>query len=182
MSWFTPQLIDSNTKEDMAFNQATSKVVCVGRNYVAHAKELNNPVPKSPLLFIKPNSTLCSLKNGIKLPKTDSSCHHELEVAILIGKALTNASKDAASESIKGVGLALDLTLRELQSSLKSKGQPWERAKAFDGACPVSKFVDVEEDLKNDAEIFLSNISFSLVKNEQLVQVGTTKDMIFHNL
>ena len=172
MSWFTPQLRSSNGSLDN-FEYPTSKVVCVGRNYVAHAKELSNPVPNRPLLFIKPNTALTTLNKEILLPQNASNCHHELEISILIGGKLSNAKESDVCASIVGIGLALDLTLRDEQSRLKEKGQPWERAKAFDGSCPVSSFLPWE------GEPALNSIEFSMDKNGQRVQAGSSSDMIF---
>ena len=140
---FYPKLIEPNGQFINEYTHSTSKIVCVGRNYSAHAKELNNPIPKEPLLFIKSTNCLVDLDKPIQIPKEQGECHHELEISVLIGKKLTKASREEAIDAIDGIGLALDLTLRDLQSKLKSKGQPWERAKSFDGACPVSGFVDI---------------------------------------
>ncbi|MET1254292.1 fumarylacetoacetate hydrolase family protein [Aliikangiella maris] len=171
--WFTVSLQDS-TGELVPFTQPTSKIVCVGRNYIAHAKELNNPIPDSPILFIKPNSCLVNLPDGVKLPITSSSCHHELEVAILVGQQMSNTLPEQVADNIAGIGLGLDLTLREIQSELKAKGQPWEKAKSFDGACPVSPFIAY-----NKKQINLDKITFQLIKNGQVTQTGNTNDMLF---
>ncbi|MBU2880074.1 MULTISPECIES: fumarylacetoacetate hydrolase family protein [Alteromonadaceae] len=150
------------------------KVVCVGRNYVDHVKELNNEVPDTPLLFMKPSTSLCDVNAGVTLPAdTLGSCHNELEIAILIKSPLKNASQSDCQSAIWGVGLALDLTLRDLQSKLKSKGLPWERAKSFDGACPVSGFTEIH----NVAD--LQALSFSLEVNQQLKQQGDTSLMMW---
>ena len=121
------------------------KVVCVGRNYLEHIKELNNDIPKQPLLFIKPSTALCDIQQPIYIPKGQGSCHNELELAILIGERLTNGNEKSAKQGILGVGLALDLTLRDVQDQLKADGQPWERAKSFDSSCPISNFVPVSD-------------------------------------
>ena len=155
------------------YDFCTSKVVCVGRNYAAHAKELNNAIPETPLLFIKSSNTLVDLDNQIFIPKNTGECHHELEIAILIGRQLTKANIQQSKSGIEAVGLALDLTLRELQSELKSKGQPWEKAKSFDGACPMTGFMPI------DNFPSLSDISFSLQKNKILAQKGNSKNMLF---
>ena len=129
-----------------AIDLPLGKVVCVGRNYAEHARELNNPVPSEPLLFIKPATSVVALAAGVTLPKGRGAVHYETEIALLIGAPLSGVvSAGEASQAIAGVGLALDLTLRELQDQLKSKGHPWERAKAFDGACPLSPFAPVEQ-------------------------------------
>jgi 2-keto-4-pentenoate hydratase/2-oxohepta-3-ene-1,7-dioic acid hydratase in catechol pathway len=148
------------------------KIVCVGRNYAEHAKELNNPVPAEPLLFIKPATSAVHVTRPLEFPANRGQVHFETELAVLIGKPLTNASASEAQAAILGYGLALDLTLRDLQSQLKEKGHPWERAKAFDGACPLSPFVAAEH-FRND------HITFSLDINEQRQQSGDTRDMLF---
>ena len=112
------------------FENPTSKVVCVGRNYAEHARELNNPIPDSPILFIKPETSLVNIAPSFVIP--DSDCHYEAEIAILIGEELNKVSYQTAKEGISGVGLAIDLTKRNLQSQLKKKGHPWEISKAFD--------------------------------------------------
>ena len=118
------------------------KVVCVGRNYAEHAKELNNPIPASPLLFIKPSTSVVSLNEDIVLPAFGGPCHFETEIAVLIGDRISKQTEENIQDKIAGYGLGLDLTLRELQNRLKSEGHPWEIAKAFDGACPLSSFVE----------------------------------------
>ncbi len=154
------------------FNHTLGKVVCVGRNYAEHAKELNNPIPTSPILFIKPATTVMPLSDEIKLPQGKGDTHYEAELAILIGEQLTCASTADIERAIAGYGLALDLTLRDLQSELKTKGHPWEIAKSFDGACPLSAFV------KPATITDPSNIEFTLKINGELRQHGHTNEMI----
>ncbi|MDO6558057.1 fumarylacetoacetate hydrolase family protein [Paraglaciecola chathamensis] len=151
------------------------KVVCVGRNYLDHIQELNNEVPEQPLLFIKPNTALCDVQQPIAIPKGKGSCHNELEIAILIGKQLTDCDDDTAKRGIHGVGLGLDLTLREVQDALKAKGQPWERAKGFDASCPISPFVPI------DKVAIERNIEFSLLVNNIVRQQGNSANMM-HNI
>lgn len=148
------------------------KVVCVGRNYAQHAAELNNPVPDQPLLFIKPATAVVPLTDPIRLPSGQGEVHYEAELAVLIGKPLRHASESAVRDASVGIGLALDLTLRELQSELKAKGHPWERAKAFDGACPLSAFLPLHH-----GDNF-GNLSFSLSIDGTVRQRGHTGDMI----
>jgi len=149
------------------------KVVCVGRNYADHAKELNNPVPAEPLWFIKPGSSIVPMRDTIHIPRARGSCHHELEVAILIGEKLCGAAISTVQHAIAGVGLALDLTLRDVQTSLKEKGHPWEIAKAFDGSCVLSDFLlpGMFDDLQR--------IEFSLAVNDQVRQSGATSQQLF---
>lgn len=149
------------------------KVVCVGRNYVEHARELNNPVPDEPLLFIKPATAVVPLTEPVRLPRGRGAVHYETELALLISAPLSGVvSLAEASAAIAGVGLALDLTLRELQDQLKSKGHPWERAKAFDGACPMSAFVPVQ------SAPGLDNIPLQLHINGELRQDGNSAEMV----
>lgn len=158
-------------KDGTAIHHPLGKIVCVGRNYAEHAKELNNPIPDEPLLFIKPATAAVHITRPITLPAGKGSVHFETELAVLIGRPLTNASEDEARSAILGYGLALDLTLRDVQSKLKEKGQPWERAKSFDGACPLSPFVPAER-LTGD------HIHFTLDINGNRQQTGTTADML----
>lgn len=118
------------------------KVVCIGRNYAEHAKELDNPIPSEPLLFIKPGSCVVALEGGFKIPVERGSVHYEAEIAVLLGKSLSLApTEEEVLDAISGFAPALDLTLRDLQAQLKEKGLPWERAKCFDGACVLAPFV-----------------------------------------
>jgi len=143
------------------------KVVCVGRNYLEHIKELNNDVPKAPLLFMKPQTALTSEAN---LHYQTRDLHYETEVALLIGKAMTNVVAADVWSHIWGYGLALDLTKRELQSQLKEKGHPWELAKAFDDSCPISPFIKLSGPLQD--------LEFSLSINGQKRQQGNTNHMM----
>lgn len=151
------------------------KIVCVGRNYAAHAKELNNPIPKEPILFIKPASSAVKVAPEFSIPQDRGSVHHELEIAILIGASLTNASEDQVADAIAGIGLGLDLTLRDVQAQLKEKGHPWERAKSFDGACPLTNFVSVNLPENSDWQA----LGLTLTRNGQLQQQGSSADMLF---
>ena len=148
------------------------KVVCVGRNYAEHARELNNPVPAEPVLFIKPSTALVNLQEPVAIPLDFGACHFEAEMAVLVGERLTRCNEQQAASAIAGVGVALDLTLRELQSALKGKSLPWEKAKAFDGACPISAFVSLQngEDLQNQ--------QIQLRQNGELRQDGNSSDML----
>ncbi len=148
------------------------KVVCVGRNYIEHIRELNNEVPTEALLFHKPSPTLCHAHEPIVIPKGLGDVHNELELAILINEPLKNASPSQVVSAIWGVGLGLDLTLRDVQSRLKAKGLPWEKAKSFDYACPVSHFISIEE--VED----LTDIAFELYVNQSIRQQGNASHMI----
>jgi 2-keto-4-pentenoate hydratase/2-oxohepta-3-ene-1,7-dioic acid hydratase in catechol pathway len=148
------------------------KVVCVGRNYAEHAKELGNEIPDIPILFLKPSTSIVSLEYGFSIPVDQGSVHYEAEISLLIDKQTTGISVEQAWDSVGHVGLALDLTLRDVQSRLKGKSHPWEVAKAFDGACPLSRWIPLNElSDKND-------IAISLEKNGELKQVGSSHQMI----
>ena len=148
------------------------KAVCVGRNYAAHAKELGNTVPDAPILFLKPSTAIVPLMPSFSIPHDRGSCHHETEIAVLIGQTISKISVDEVPQAIAGYGLALDLTLRDLQNQLKKQGYPWEVAKAFDGACPLSPFIKPEQ-FKD-----ITQTEFSLTVNGQSRQHGFTQDMI----
>lgn len=155
------------------FPYALGKILCVGRNYAEHARELNNPVPSQPILFIKPADAAVSITPSFSIPSDQGSVHHELEIAVLIGQRLSRASEEDVQQAIAGVGLGLDLTLRDVQDGLKSKGQPWEIAKAFDGACPLTEFVAATNVQDWTA------LQFKLVRNGQVQQQGESRDMLF---
>lgn len=153
-------------------NLPVGKVVCVGRNYADHAAELNNPIPTEPMLFIKPTTSVVDMAQPFFVPQGQGSVHFETEMSILVGKPLTKASEETAKEAIAGIGLALDLTLRELQGQLKEKGHPWEKAKAFDGSCPLSVFV------KPEAVVDLQNVDIKLTVNGEIRQQGNSGYML----
>ncbi|MGK0248963.1 MAG: 2-keto-4-pentenoate hydratase/2-oxohepta-3-ene-1,7-dioic acid hydratase in catechol pathway [Oleispira sp.] len=161
--------------DQQGYPHGLGKVVCVGRNYAAHAKELNNPIPSEPILFIKPASSIVPFGPDFSIPHGQGSVHYELEIAILIGKTLTSASEEQVADSIAGIGLGLDLTLRDVQAKLKEKGHPWELAKSFDGACPLTEFVSVSLLAKDDWQ----SIGLKLEKNGLLQQQGRSADMLF---
>ena len=154
-----------------SINLPTGKIVCIGRNYAAHAQELNNPIPSRPILFIKPSTCLQPFKE-ITLAKRLGEHHYEAELALLIGETISYGDQDVLTK-IAGVGLALDLTLRDVQSELKSKGHPWERAKAYDGSCPVTPFYQLE------SAIELASAKYKYWQNSELKQHGKTQLMLF---
>ncbi|WP_145592041.1 fumarylacetoacetate hydrolase family protein [Yersinia rochesterensis] len=149
-----------------------SKVVCVGSNYAEHIKEMGSVASAEPVLFMKPETALCDIRQPVSIPKDLGAVHHEVELAVLIGTPLKQATEDRVARAIAGYGVALDLTLRELQAGLKKAGQPWEKAKAFDGSCPISGFIPVAE--FGDAQ----QIDLSLTINDEIRQQGNTRDMI----
>ncbi|RBP48894.1 fumarylacetoacetate hydrolase family protein [Arenicella xantha] len=138
-------------KEGTACGLPNGKVVCIGKNYADHIKEMNSSTPSQPVLFIKPSTALCDAGETIAVSHLThlGSLHHELEIALLIGTQVTSQTPDPMN-AIVGIGLGIDLTLRDLQSSLKQAGLPWERAKAFDGSCALSAFVRPDPSLAYD--------------------------------
>lgn len=149
------------------------KVVCVGRNYAEHAKELNNPVPTEPLLFIKPGSCVVPMDESFSIPEDRGAVHYEAEIAVLIGKPLSKKpDAEEVLDAISGFAPALDLTLRELQDKLKAKSYPWEVAKSFDGACVLAPFVP------GDALPDLTDIGIRLTLNGEVRQDGNSRDML----
>lgn len=148
------------------------KIVCIGRNYLDHIRELNNVVPETPILFMKPATALFPLDAPIRLPEGRGECHHEVELAVLVGQTLCHADAAMARQAVAGYGVALDLTLRDLQNELKKKGHPWETAKAFDGSCPLSLF------LKPDALPEPQATDLSLQVNGTIRQHGNTRLMM----
>ena len=150
-----------------------SKIICVGRNYADHAKELGSAVPDTPILFIKPPSSLTGLNDGITWQAGLDSCHFECELSIQIGQTLKNATEEQARSAISGVTLGLDLTMRDLQNSLKDQGYPWERCKSYDGSCVLGEWLapDIIADYKN--------ARYTFKVNGETRQIGETSKMIF---
>lgn len=152
-----------------------SKIVCVGRSYADHAKELGNAVPDRPVLFIKPPSALTSLDAGIEWNPDWGNCHYECELSLRIDRTLSKENDPAkVLQAIGAVTLGLDLTLRDLQDDLKKKGQPWERAKAFDGSCILADWVSVGNVITD-----WKDVHYTLEINDELRQKGDTALLIF---
>ena len=151
------------------------KIVCVGRNYAAHAQELGNEVPTSPMLFMKPVSSVVSIHHDIVRPDAEQfgETHYETELCIQLSADLSKATIEQAKQAIGGVTLGLDLTLRDLQSKLKEKGHPWERAKCFDGACVLADWIAPQAfgDFKN--------VEYQFYINNELKQNGASALMLF---
>lgn len=148
------------------------KIVCLGRNYLDHIRELGNVVPDRAVIFCKPASSLLADGGTIQIPDYSDDCHHELELAVLIGTTGKMISVEKALQHVAGYGVALDLTLRDVQSELKGKGLPWEIAKGFDTSCPLSDFTAAEQ-VENP-----NNIRLKLIVNDELRQDGTTAQMM----
>ena len=151
------------------------KVICVGRNYAEHARELGNEIPKSPILFMKPSSSVVSVHNEIVRPNPAlyGDTHYEAELCIQLAADLSAATIEQAKQAISGVTLGLDLTLRDLQSKLKEKGHPWERAKCFDGACVLADWIDPQ------AFGDFCHVEYQLYINDELKQDGYSALMLF---
>lgn len=147
------------------------KIICVGRNYKNHAKELGNEVPTQPVLFLKPDTALLK-GNEFYIPEFTKDLHYELEVVVKISKVGKYIQKENAHKHYEEIGLGIDFTARDLQSELKAKGLPWEISKGFDGSAVVSSFFKKEN-------FALSDLNFSLQKNGQQVQKGNTSSMLF---
>ena len=147
------------------------KIFCIGRNYVDHAKELKNKVPSKPLVFMKP-PTAMSYKTKVPYPSFSKGVHYEVELVLHISKGGKNIKQSQAKKHIGAIALGIDYTARDIQSTLKSKGHPWEISKGFDNAATMSALYHV-------SEFNLSNTKFSLHLNDKLVQSGDTRHMIF---
>ena len=149
------------------------KIICVGRNYAAHAKELNNSIPTDPVLFMKPETSIILPRQPFFYPDFSNDVHHEIEVVIKINRIGKHIEPQFASRYYSEIALGIDFTARDLQQQLKDKGLPWEKAKAFDGSAMVGKFIPVER----FADV--QQLDFSLEKNGLLVQQGNTSQMLF---
>jgi len=125
--------------------QRVGKLVCLARNYAEHIKELGNATPSAPVLFIKPATSIIASGDQIIIPGYSEQCHHEIELAVLIGQGGRCISEDDAMQHVAGYAVALDMTLRDTQAELKGKGLPWEIAKGFDTSCPLGAFVPAAE-------------------------------------
>jgi len=149
------------------------KIICIGRNYREHAKELNNAVPTAPVVFMKPATALIRDNKAFFHPEFSKDIHYEAEVVLKIGKNGKYIHPAFAKEYIQAVTVGIDFTARDLQQQQKEKGLPWEIAKAFDGSAVVGNFIPVEE--LGD----LTALHFSLNKNNETVQSGFTGDVLF---
>ena len=148
------------------------KIVCLARNYAEHARELGNETPASPVLFMKPASSVIGDGGTVQIPEYSSECHYEVELAVLIGKEARHVSPEQAMECVAGYGVAIDMTLRDVQNQLKAKGLPWEIAKGFDTSCPLSDFVPAAQ--VTDPHDLILRLSV----NGQKRQNGSSSDMI----
>ena len=149
------------------------KLICIGRNYADHIKELDNERPKEPVVFIKPDSAILPREQDFYIPEFSDDVHYEVEVLIKIKKVGKHIDEKFAYKYYDEIGLGIDFTARDLQSKLKEKGLPWEKAKGFDGAAIIGKWLPKSE--FND----LNDLNFSLLKNGTEVQKGNTKLMLW---
>ncbi|KAI5066965.1 hypothetical protein GOP47_0017493 [Adiantum capillus-veneris] len=150
-----------------------TKIIAVGRNYAAHAKELGNAVPKEPVLFLKPTSSYVREGGAIEIPPPLQSVHHEVELAVVIGTKGRDISEESALDHVEGYALAIDVTARDLQSAAKAAGLPWTVSKGYDTFTPISDFIPKKQmPALGDLELWLK-------VDGELRQKGSSKDMIF---
>ena len=147
------------------------KIFCVGRNYAEHAKELGNALPEAPVIFMKPDTALLAPGARFEYPSFTSDLHYEIELVLRIGKTAKNIPAANALSFVDAITVGIDFTARDVQAGLKSKGLPWEKAKAWDNSAIVGEWKPFNADA--------SEILFSLTKNGEKVQMGTTQDMIY---
>ncbi len=149
------------------------KVICIGRNYVDHAKEMNSPVPEKPMFFMKPDIAVLRPGTPFFYPNFSKEIHFECELVVKINRVGKNIAEKFAHKYYDEIGLGIDFTARDLQAECKKKGHPWEIAKAFEGSAPISK------EFIPKSELNLEDIPFVLKKNDEIVQEGSNKQMIF---
>ena len=149
------------------------KIICIGRNYADHISELNNEKPEEPVIFMKADSSVLLKKFPFVIPEFTTDVHHEVELLVKINKVGKYIDKKFAHKYYDEIGLGIDFTARDLQSKLKEKGLPWEKAKAFDGSAVISDFLP-----KNDFSS-LENINFELRNNNEVVQKGNSNLMLW---
>ena len=150
------------------------KIICIGRNYAEHAKELGNEIPDEPVIFMKPKSALLQVHTPFYYPEFTNELHYECELVLRVCKNGKYIQERHASNYYNGITVGIDFTARDLQDEAKKKGLPWEKAKAFDNSAAVGKFIDITP------EINKKNINFSLLKNGEIAQKGNSADMIFN--
>lgn len=148
------------------------KIICIGRNYAEHARELGNEIPEKPVIFMKPDTAVLKKGSDFYIPEFSQDIHYELEVVLKISKGGKYIQAENADKYYDEIGLGIDFTARDLQGQLKEKGLPWELAKGFDGSAVVSDFYKKEN-------FDLQNLNFSLLKNREKVQEGNMSMMLF---
>ena len=149
------------------------KIICIGRNYIDHIKELSNQKPMNPVVFLKPDSAVIAKNQNFIIPSFSNEIHHEVELVIKINKVGKHIDKSFSHKYYDEIGLGIDFTARDIQNNLKQKGHPWEKSKAFDNSCMVGNF------LKKEKLEDISKIEFSLKKNNEIVQSGCSNDMLW---
>ncbi|MBP6098995.1 MAG: fumarylacetoacetate hydrolase family protein [Flavobacterium sp.] len=149
------------------------KIICIGRNYANHIEELKNERPDEPVVFLKPDSSILLKQHPFVIPEFSNDVHHEIELLVKINKVGKYIDAKFAASYYDEIGLGIDFTARDLQSKLKEKGLPWEKAKSFDGASVISDFV--HKDQFSD----VNSIHFELKKNGQSVQIGNSSLMLW---
>ncbi|TPN84720.1 fumarylacetoacetate hydrolase family protein [Aquimarina algicola] len=149
------------------------KLICIGRNYTAHIEELENEKPTDPVVFIKPDTSILLKKQPFFIPDFSNDIHYEVEILVKINKVGKHIDRKFAHKYYDEIGLGIDFTARDLQSQLKSKGLPWEKAKSFDGAAVVGEWLPKEKFDNVD------DINFCLKKNDEIVQEGNTQLMLW---
>jgi len=149
------------------------KIICIGRNYTEHAKEMNAAVPTEPVFFLKPDTAIIKDNQPFYYPDFSKEIHHEVELVLKINKPGKNIELLFANKYYDEIGIGIDFTARDIQAKCKEKGLPWEKAKAFDGSAPIGKFIDK----KKIAD--LNNLNFNLKINGSTVQIGNSKDLLF---
>lgn len=148
------------------------KIICIGRNYAKHIEELANERPENPVVFLKPDSAILPKKNPFFIPSFSNDVHYEVEILVKINKVGKHIAKRFAHKYYDEIGLGIDFTARDVQQKCKEKGLPWEKAKAFDGSAVVGEFYP-------KSEFNLENLSFQLLKNDEVVQDGNTNAMLW---
>ncbi|MAR39458.1 MAG: 2-hydroxyhepta-2,4-diene-1,7-dioate isomerase [Flavobacteriales bacterium] len=150
------------------------KIICIGRNYLNHVKELGNDLPDEPLFFLKPDTSIQPKGHPFFIPHFSEDIHYETELVVRINKTGKHIKERFAHKYYSQIGLGIDFTARDIQQECKQKGLPWEKAKGFDGSAQISKsFIE-------KSELTLDNIPFSLEKNGEQVQKGNSKNMLFN--
>ena len=147
------------------------KIICIGRNYAEHAKEMKAELPSEPVFFMKPETALLK-ETDFYLPDFTNDLHHEIELVLKICKAGKHIEEQFAHKYYDQIGLGIDFTARDIQTECKLKGLPWEKAKSFDNSAPIGKF-------ENKTKFILNNINFSLTINGEQKQLGNSSDLIF---
>ena len=150
------------------------KIICIGRNYVNHAKELGNVISSEPVFFLKPDTAISPKGHPFFIPDFTSNVHYEVELIIKINRLGKHIQESFAHKYYQEIGLGIDFTARDVQEEVKAKGLPWEKAKGFDGSAVISRSFIPKEELD------LNNIDFTLEKNGDTVQVGNSKNMLFN--